>query len=235
MGCNITNELILESANSRGVSYDKIISQFIEKSSNSTCKIINEEGYGSGFFCRIPYTEDGNSYLNVLLTCQHVLKKDVVFSKDRDIKIIINDVEKIITLRKARKKWSDKNLDYSCIEIKEKDNLDNDYYQLDDLIFKKDYANDLFLKKNYNNITIFAIMKGGERGNDNGNIIKIEENNFIHNCNTYEGCSGGVIVNKNKNSVIGMHRGSFKNSKNEEVQNSGIFIKDIIDDIKKIL
>ena len=60
-------------------------------------------------------------------------------------------------------------------------------------------------------------MKGEERGHDSGIIFKIEENNFIHNCNTYPGCSGGVIVNKIKNSVIGIHRGSIKNSRNEEI------------------
>ena len=233
MGCAGNNKLILEKANSRGVFYDKNMTQFMEKSRDSTCKIINGGEYGSGFFCRIPYKEDEDSYINVLLTCEHVLKKDIVFSKDRDIKVVINDIEKIITLKKTRKKWSNEALDYSCIEIKETDNLDNDYYQLDDLILKKDYDNKLFLKKNFNKIIIFAIMKGEERGYDSGNITKIVDNNFIHNCNTYQGCSGGVIVNKIKNSVIGMHRGNINNSRNEEIQNVGIFIKDIIDDIKK--
>ena len=50
-------------------------------------------------------------------------------------------------------------------------------------------------------------------------------------CNTYPGCSGGVIVNKKKNSVIGIHRGTINMGKNRII-NAGIFIKDVIDDIK---
>jgi len=233
MGCTGTSALILESANSRGVFYEKDLSLFTEKSKNSTCKIILEDGYGSGFFCRIPYTRDEITYLNVLLTCEHVLEKDIVLSNDKDINIIIDDVPKIITLKKTRKKWSNPELDYSCIEIKEEDNIDNDYYQIDDLILKKDYVKEKFLEKEYNKILIFATMLGGERGYDGGNIRDIGEKMFIHSCNTHPGCSGGVIVNKIKNSVIGMHIGSKTNSKNEEIENVGIFIKNIIDDIKK--
>ena len=103
MGCTGSKQLVLENANSRGVFIDKNISQFIEKSSVSTCKIINGEKYGSGFFCRIPYKEDEDSYIDVLLTCEHVLQKDIVFSNNRNIKVIINDVEKIITLKKQEK------------------------------------------------------------------------------------------------------------------------------------
>ena len=211
MGCGgETFEIIGEIANIRGVFLDEDIFQFMEKAKNSTCKIINEEGYGSGFFCKIPYKEDGTSYLNALLTCEHVLKKEIVSSNDRDIKIIINNEEKIITLKKTRKKWYNENLDYSCIEIKEEDNIDNDYYQLDDVIFEKDYNNEIFLKENYNNIIVFATMIGQKRGHDSGNISDIGNGYFIHDCNTYSGCSGGVIVNKKKNSVIGMHRGTIK-------------------------
>ena len=209
---------------------DEDIFQFMEKAKNSTCKIINEEGYGSGFFCKIPYKEDGTSYLNALLTCEHVLKKEIVSSNDRDIKIIINNEEKIITLKKTRKKWYNENLDYSCIEIKEEDNIDNDYYQLDDVIFEKDYNNEIFLKENYNNIIVFATMVGQKRGHDSGNISDIGNGYFIHDCNTYSGCSGGVIVNKKKNSVIGMHRGTIKKGR-KKITNAGTFIKDIIDNI----
>ena len=210
MGCSGPSACKIkgETANIRGVFYDEDILQFMEKAKNSTCIIINEEGYGSGFFCRIPYTEDGNSYLNALLTCQHVLQKEIVSSNDKDIKIIINNEDKIITLKKTRKKWYNEILDYSCIEIKEEDNIDNDFYQIDDLMLEKEYDKEKFLKGNYSNIIIFAIMIGQKRGHDSGNISSIGKGYFIHDCNTYPGCSGGVIVNKIKNSVIGMHRGN---------------------------
>ena len=235
MGCSETSEVMLEKTNERGVFFDEEISQFIEKSKSSTCKIIiDEDNYGSGFFCRIPYTKDEKSYLNVLLTCQHVLKKEIILSNDTDINIniLINNKPKIISFKKRRKRWSDENLDYSCIEIKEEDNIDNDYYQLDDLILQKDYDKNKFLEYNYNNITIFSIMQN-KRGHSDGNILKFKDNfNFIHNCNTYPGSSGGVIVNKIKNTVIGMHIGALRYTKKESIQNVGIFIKDIIDDLQ---
>ena len=233
MGCSGPSACKIkgETANIRGVFYDEDILQFMEKAKNSTCIIINEEGYGSGFFCRIPYTEDGNSYLNALLTCQHVLQKEIVSSNDKDIKIIINNEDKIITLKKTRKKWYNEILDYSCIEIKEEDNIDNDFYQIDDLMLEKEYDKEKFLKGNYSNIIIFATMIGQKRGHDSGNISKIANGYFIHDCNTYPGCSGGVIVNKIKNSVIGMHRGNIIKGR-KKITNAGVFIKDIIDDIK---
>ena len=114
----------------RGTDDDETIIEYIEKAKFATCKIeINESQYGSGFFCKIPYQEDENILINVLLTCEHVLEYDSVFS-DKDLKIIVNNEEKIISLKKKRKRWSNKIMDYSCIEILKEDNI-KDYYILD--------------------------------------------------------------------------------------------------------
>ena len=52
MGCGgLSCAIVGEKANTRGVIYDEDILQFVKKAKNSTCKIINEEGYGAGFFC----------------------------------------------------------------------------------------------------------------------------------------------------------------------------------------
>ena len=64
----------------KGTDDDETIIEYIEKAKFSTCKIeINESKYGSGFFCKIPYQEDENILINVLLTCEHVLEYDTVF------------------------------------------------------------------------------------------------------------------------------------------------------------
>ena len=228
------NRIKNEISDGRGVVDDEIMLDLIEKARNATCKIdINEEVYGSGFFCKIPYTSNENNLLNVLLTCEHVLNKELVFS-DKDININVNGEEKIIDLKTKRKKWSNKILDYSCIEILEDDNIDS-FYQIDDIIFEKNYSKDVYLKKNKNNIIIFAIMNNKKRGHSDGVIKKIDdydEHYFIHNCNTYPGCTGGVIVNKIKN-VVGMHKGEFTGENGNIINNIGIFIKDIIEDIKQ--
>ena len=55
----------------------------------------------------------------------------------------MNDEEKIISLKKERKRWSDKKMDFSCIEILKEDKIE-DYYRLDD-IFIKNYINNIYI------------------------------------------------------------------------------------------
>ena len=234
MGNETQNSSIIinERANSIGHEDDEAMYQYITKARNAICQITLKDGYGSGFFCKIPITENYNNLSNVLLTCEHILNQDIIFS-EKDITIIVNNTKKTISL-KNRKKWSDKQLDYSCIEILEEDNID-DYYQLDDIIFKRDYSNNMYSEKGKRNkVIIFAIMKG-RRGHCSGLIKNIANCYFYHNCKNYKGSSGGVIVNKNNNCVIGIHKGNASNNDKErknEIWNIGIFINDIIKNIK---
>ena len=57
-----------------------------------------------------------------------------------------------------------------------------------------------------------------------------KKNNYFfgHECSTYQGCSGGCIVVRNNNRVIGIHQGGHKKNS----VNVGIFINDVIEDIK---
>ena len=89
------------------------------------------------YFCRIPYKKNDNLLLNVLLTCEHVLTQDIIFS-DNEIKIKVGDEVKNLSL-KNRKKWSNKEMVYSCIEILEEDEI-NDFYNYD-TILKNNYTN----------------------------------------------------------------------------------------------
>ena len=79
-------------------------------------------------------------------------------------------------------------------------------------------------------------MKNKRPGLSNGLIKIIKNGQFIYTCNTYPGSSGGVIVNQNTNSIIGMHRGECqeanKKNKNKKINlNIGIFMRIILDDI----
>ncbi len=73
-------------------------------------------------------------------------------------------------------------------------------------------------------------MKTKRRGHSPGIIKYIQDHLFAHNCNTDPGCSGGAIVNKNNNCIIGLHKGEI--IKKKKIINCGIFIKNIIDNIK---
>jgi len=198
---------------------------YLQKAKNAICEIELIKGFGSGFFCKIPYTEDNNHLIPVLITCNHVLSKDLI--KKSNINIIIDGQAKTISLNQ-RKIWTDEKIDFTCIEIKEnEDSIDNFFY-LDDNVLKKNYFNECYLNQkviiygiNFKNSNKFAFSNG---------IIKSNNDvNFIYTCNTFPGCSGGCIVNQNNNCVIGIHKGEIK-TKNKNV---GIFIGDIVKYIKE--
>ena len=89
----------------------------------TTCKIITEEGFGSGFFCKIPFQ---NSTLKVLFTNHHVLKrKDIIPGKI--IRFAINNEMNTIKITNNRKTWSSMTLDFTCIEIFDEDNIKHFY------------------------------------------------------------------------------------------------------------
>ena len=75
---------------------------------------------------------------------------------------------------------------------------------------------------------IFAFMQDHALGFDSGYILEVKDNYLFHNCNTYSGCSGGAIINKITNNIIGIHIGSTENLKN----NIGVYMNSIINNIK---
>ena len=163
--------------------------------------------------------------MTLLITNNHVYPKSSEIT-DTFIDITINGNFNRIYLE-GRGKWTNSDMDFTCIEMKKEDDIKN-AFSLDEDILKSNYSNKNYLKRN---VTVFALNK-----NDNfklyysyGYIKKSKEWKFIHSCNTYPGCSGGCIVIENTNRVIGIHRGGHK----EKDFNFGIFIKDVIDYIKK--
>ena len=218
----------LENSDEKGMLNGKEIMEYLPKAMKAVCEINLSKGIGSGFFCKIPYTENNNLLLPVLITSNHVLSRDLINS-DNDIKITINGKKKTIPL-KQRKIWTDEKMEFTCIEIKEKeDNIDT-FYNLDGNILKNNSSNEYYLNKN---VIIFAINKENKQiGFSNGLIKRCKDNFFDYTCNTYEGCSGGCIVNQSNNSVIGIHRGGIDTNNKNEV-NEGIFISNVIKYIKK--
>ena len=105
------------------------------------CRIYCSDGSkGTGFFCRIPFP-DSNDYKNplkVLITNNHILnQKDI--EKGRKIEIFINDenIYKSIFIDENRLAYTlEDPIDVTFIEIKPKDNIDEDsYLELDDNVF----------------------------------------------------------------------------------------------------
>ena len=221
----------LEKSDEKGMLDLQAIKEFSLKAENSICKIkINEENnsYDSGFFCKIPFTKNKNYLLPVLITNYHVLPKNMI-KPGANIKLILQNDIKIISINLSRKIWINENMDFSIIEIIDIDKID-DFFYLDDNIFKNTYTNQNYIGKN---VIIYGMNRIGKIKFSNGKIEKINHFSFAYNCNTYPGCSGGCIVNQNNNCVIGIHRGE-KKTKKEKVRNAGIFIWNIINYIKSL-
>ena len=83
-------------------------------------------------------------------------------------------------------------------------------------------------KYKYKGIYVFGIMQNLQLGFDTGYIQEVDNSLFGHNCNTQSGYSGGAIINKENNCVIGIHKGKGENSN----YNIGIYMKSILNDIK---
>ena len=182
-------------------------------------------GYGTGFFCKIPYPNKQDS-LNVLITNNHVLNEE--FFEDEDIIELELDNETYkINLNKTRKIWTDKGIDYTIIEILKEDKFEA-FLMTDDLIKKEDYTN-----KKYKNESIIlpAIMENQEvELGGIGAILSAPKNGsyFLHSCNTDKGSSGGPILLVDNFNVVGIHKGYDK----ENDKNIGIFLYNILNDIK---
>ena len=220
-------DIKFEVSDEKGMINGNAMINFLQKAIKAVCQIcVSTDKFGSGFFCKIPYTQNNNLLLPVLITNNHVLSKNELES---DLKIKINGETKIISL-KGRKKWTDETIDFTCIEIKEEEDNIHTFFNLDDNVLDKNYSNDCYLN---HHVIIFAINKNDKQvGFSNGVIKQNEESFFAYTCNTFPGCSGGCIVNQNNNNIIGIHKGEI-NTSNEKAVNAGIYINNVINYIKQ--
>ena len=164
--------------------------------------------------------------LSVLITNNHVLNEEYFEMEDK-IKIEINKKSIIIPINDNRKIWTNINFDYTIIEIKNSDKI-NDFLIIDENIINKEFSN---IKYKNANIILPAFMKNGEIEYDKGIIVSIPKNSyyFLHDCNTDPGSSGGPIILIDNFHIIGIHKGYYKPVE----KNIGIFLNYIINNIKK--
>ena len=71
-------DIKLEKSDEKGMINAIAIKEYITKAEKAVCEICLSNGFGSGFFCKIPYTENNNLLLPVLITNNHVLSKDTL-------------------------------------------------------------------------------------------------------------------------------------------------------------
>ncbi len=167
------------------------------------CKINNQKGKGTGFFCYIP---NNNKKIPVLITCNHVIDEEIIKKDDNIIVTLNNDKEKkIINLNKNRKIYTNKKerYDTTIIEIKEGDNinkfLDLDVHLFDDI---QNICNENIYVIQYPKLKLSQQIAAVSYG-----ILKTIDNEYKinHTCSTETGASGSPILNTSENRVIGIH------------------------------
>ena len=199
----------------------------------STCKIRNKNKIGTGFFCRINTEEI--PFKLALFTNNHILDRDSIkIGKEIIFEHKNLSTYKTLEITKKRKIFTDEELDYTCIEILEKDE-----------IFEKKEIEELFkidlniLENNISSllnsdIYILQYPKGREFSFSIGKIDYIDNIVINHTASTIDGSSGSPILKRNNYSVIGIHFGGKKNINNKEFveYNLSTNIYSIINDIK---
>ena len=177
---------------------------------SAICKIkYGTSGPGIGFFCEI--NDDDIPFKKALFTNNHILNEKSI-NINKQIKFEYCKEEKIINISKVRKVLTKKELDYTCIEIFDTDNI-NKFFKIDENI-----NND---KNSLKNKDIFILQyPSGELSYDSGTILDIKDDILSHSISTDKVSSGSPLIKRNNiNLIIGIHVGG------HDIENFGHKIK----------
>jgi len=187
--------------------------KILEQMKKCICKICNEKGVGTGFFCR-----SLKKNITLMITNNHIIDEEIL-KKYSKIEVSLNDGEETIEIDLNNKKlYTNIIYDTTIIEINE-EKIEH-YIDLDESILEENiniYNKNIYILQysRYNSNEMKAAVSYG--------IIKelIEDYNLNHICNTYYGSSGSPILDISNNKVIGIHKSCSKN----ENYNIGTYLK----------
>ena len=193
----------------------------LKEMSKCICKI-SGKGIGTGFFCKIKYK---NNLISVLITTYHLIDDNYI--KDKNIlKVYINDTSKVLNINENSIIFSSMKEKYDIIIIKLNEDEINNYLEIDENIFNinslNTYKDEQIYLLHYPNSDKASISYG------NG-IEKINNYDIKHLCNTQPGSSGGPILSRLTNKVIGIHKGYIR----KKNYNIGTFLKFPLNELNK--
>jgi len=124
-------EMHFDGKSPKPISYEKT-ENILSQMRNCICKIIKNNGSGTGFFCKIPYPDQSN-LLKVLITNNHVLNENDIQSNNR-IRFTLKADSSIrsIYIDDRRKKYTSEELDVTFIEIKENEDNIHEFLDIDE-------------------------------------------------------------------------------------------------------
>ena len=194
--------------------------RYLEKK-DAVCKLIG--GHGTGFFCKFKVN---GRIMKALFTNNHVLNENLI-KENSIIQLRHNDKIKEIKITYDRFKCTNKELDYTCIQILDNEDYNN-FFEIDDNINCQNpnvqYGNKLGVVYQFPNEKDLSCGEGLIEGIKNANNTNI----IIHKITTDFGSSGSPIVLSDNLKVIGIHC----RRKNKDT-NRGIYFKNILSDIQK--
>ena len=203
--------------------------QELFKKEDAMCKILSkklvngkiENINGTGFFVELDLKDI--PFKKCLITNNHVLNENDI-KINKEIKFEYQKINKTIKITDKRKTYTNKNLDYTCIEIFDNDEI-NEFFRIDPDIVE--YPVEVYKDKD---IFILQYPKGKDLSFSEGKILGFRDDTIIHNCSTYKGSSGSpIILRYSDNSIIGLHFGSDKGG-TTNLSTNFVFI---LNDIKK--
>ena len=189
---------------------------------NCICKIDGNKA-GTGFFCKI---KRGEELIPVLITNYHVID-DNYMKQNKYLKFYINDKSHIIDLNSESKIYSSSNNEYDMMIIRLKEGQVNNYLDIDNNIFKDNSENNYINESIY--ILHYANAEEAKVSFGKG-IKKLDNYDIKHLCHTEPGSSGGPILSRMTNKVIGIHKGSIGRGKCD--YNIGTFLKYPLNEVK---
>ena len=173
---------------------------------NCICRI-NGNLPGTGFFCKIKFE---GKLTPVLITNYHVVNDDFM-NHNKKLTFYVKDVLHSINIDKDSKIYSSTGNKYDMMIIRLKEGEVNNYLEIDENIF--DNSVDDYKNESISNAEEAKISFGS-------GIEKVNDCDIKHLCHTEPGSSGGPILSKITNKVIGIHKGSIGNK-----YNLGTFLK----------
>ena len=187
--------------------------------------ITMNNGFGNGFFCKL-----NNSYIpfqKALFTNNHILNEEnLKVGKKININYQTKDIS--IEITEKRNVFTDKTLDYTCVEIFEEDGINN-FFEIDeDVINKKMLLND-------QEIFILQYCQNSSIGSSTGKIFHITDNKMVHSAVTENGSSGSPLIRRRRTEikfVVGIHFGALEGQRYGNLANLATPFDNILEDLK---
>ena len=168
---------------------------------------------GTGFICKI-------SSIKAFITNNHILNQEFLDNEKKLIIFNYQDEKKEINLELDRYKYTDKDLDFTIIEIIKEDNI-KDYLEIDELIDSNDYKNKKICSVKYSDGEKLQYSIGENYG--------LKDKNLLYSVGKLGISSGSPIILIDNKKIIGLHKVG-----NNDNENIGIPINLIINKINFI-